>query len=61
MSQDVAYLMRVGVIVNVYHDQEGYEKELFFVYIAFLLQLHVWLSFDEVTMGMLRVLNGAPT
>jgi len=46
---------------RVCHGRENSPQEFFYVYITFLNDLHVTLPFDEFTMGVLQILNVAPT
>ena len=52
---------RVTGVECVCHGREGAAKEFFCMYMCHFSQLHIWLSFDEFTMGVLRLLNVAPT
>jgi len=57
----IVALERVSVVECVCHDQKGAAEEFFYMYMCHFLQLHMRLSFDEFTMGVLRLLNVAPT
>lgn len=59
--EDIVTYERVNTIDNVCHDREGYPNEFFYVYMAFFIQLHVRLHFNEFTMGVQRILNLTPT
>ena len=61
VSCDIVSLERVNTIDRVCHGQEGAAKKFFYMYMCHFLQLHVRLSFDDFTMGVLRALNVAPT
>jgi len=61
MSPDIVSLKRVSVIYNVCHSREQYNEELFYMYMCHFVQLHIRLPFDNFTMGVLRLLNVAPT
>jgi len=52
---------RVTVVECVCHGREGAAEEFFYMYMCHFSQLHIRLSFDEFTMGVLRLLNVAPT
>ena len=52
---------RVSVVECDWHDREGAVEEFFYMYMCHFSQLHMRLSFDESTMGALRLLNVAPT
>jgi len=54
-------LDRVGRVDNACHGREGYSDEFFYMYVVLLRNLHVWLPFDEFTVGVLRILNMAPS
>lgn len=41
VSEDIMFIRRLSAIENVCHGREKYKEELFYVYIAFFLQLHV--------------------
>jgi len=58
---DAVSFKRVSAIDNVCNGQEGYPKEIFYIYMSFFIQLHVHLPFDEFTIGRLRIPNVAPT
>ena len=50
---------RVSVVECVCHGRLGAVEEFFYMYMCHFLQLHM--SFDEFTMGVLQLLNVAPT
>jgi len=50
-----------GVTDHVCHGRENAPHDFFFVYNTFFADLHVTLPFDDFTMGVLRILNVAPT
>jgi len=51
-----------GLTTNrVCHGRENAPQNFFFVYSTFFVDLHVTLPFDDFTMGVLRILNVAPT
>ena len=54
-------LERVSVVDCVFHGQEGAAEEFFYVYMCHFSQLHTRLLFNDFTMGVLRLLNVAPT
>ena len=43
------------------HGREGHSHDFFYMYSTLVSDLHVRLPFDDFTMGVLRVLNVAPT
>jgi len=45
----------------VCHGRENAPRDFFFVYNTFFSNLHITLSFDDFTIGVLRILNVAPT
>jgi len=45
----------------VCHGQEGATKGFFYMYMCHFSQLHMRVPFDDFTMGVLRLLNVAPT
>jgi len=61
VSGDIVSLERVSAIDRVCHGQEGATKKFFYMYMCHFSQLHVWLSLDGFTIGVLRALNVAPT
>jgi len=50
-----------GVTYHVCHSRENASVNFFFVYNTFFADLHINLPFDGFTMGVLRILNVAPT
>jgi len=58
---DITFLIRVSVLDSVVMVMRGMKKEFFYMYLAFFVQLHVWLLFEEFTMSVLHPLNVAPT
>jgi len=60
-SPDIVSLERVNVVEFVYHYQEAAEEGFFYMYMCHFSQLYVQLSFDDFTMGVLRLLNMVPT
>ena len=52
---------RVSVVEAVCHGHEGLEGDFFYMYVCMFTKLHVQLLLDEFTMGVLRLLNVAPT
>jgi len=50
-----------GVTDRVCHGLENAPHDFFFVYSTFFSNLHVTFPFDKFTMGVLRILNVAPT
>jgi len=61
VSGDIVSLERVSAIDRVCHGQEGATEKFFYMYMCHFSQLHVRLSLDDFIMGVLRVLNVAPT
>jgi len=61
ISRDIMALERVSVINCVCHGQKGAVDGFFYMYMCHFSQLHVRLPFDNFTMGVLRMLNVAPT
>ena len=61
VSGDIVSLERVNAIDRVRHGQEGATEKFFYMYMCHFSQLHVRLPLDDFTMGVLRVLNLAPT
>jgi len=61
VSGDIISLERVSAIDRVCHGQEGATEKFFYMYMCHFSQLHVRLSLDDFTMGVLRALNMAPT
>ena len=54
-------LEQVSTIERVCHGQEGAADKFFYIYMCHFSQLHVRLSLDDFAMGVLRLLNVAPT
>jgi len=52
---------RVSGVDAVCHGREGFEDDFFYAYACMFMKLHVRLSFDEFTMGVLRRLNVVAT
>jgi len=52
-QRDIVAPERVTVVKCVCHDREGSAEEFFYMYMCHFLQLHIRLSFDEFTMGVL--------
>jgi len=48
--ENIVSFKRVSAIDNVSHVREGYGKDYIYMYIAFFIQLHVWLLFNKLTM-----------
>jgi len=46
---------------SVCHKREGHSHDFFYMYATLVTDLHVCVSFDDFTMGVLRVLNVAPS
>jgi len=61
VDRGIVSLERVSAIERVCHDQEGVLEKFFYMYMCHFSQLHVRLSLDDFTMGVLRQLNVAPT
>jgi len=61
VSGDIVSFERVSAIDRVCHWQEGAIEKFFYMYMCHFSQLHVRLSLDGFTMGVLRALNVAPT
>jgi len=61
VSGGIVSLERVSAIDRVCHGQEGATKKFFYMYMCHFSQLHVRLSLDDFTMGVLRALDVAPT
>jgi len=61
VSRDIVSLERVSTVECVCHGQEGLTDKFFYMYMCHFSQLHVRLPFDDFTMGVLRLLNVAPT
>ncbi|QCD86377.1 hypothetical protein DEO72_LG3g898 [Vigna unguiculata] len=59
--RDIVVPERVTVVECVCHGRDGAVEEFFYMYMCHFSQLHIRLLFDEFTMGVLRLLNVAPT
>jgi len=59
--RDIIAPERVTVVECTCHGREGAVEEFFYMYMCHFSQLHICLPFDEFTMGVLRLLNVAPT
>ena len=46
---------------SVCHGREGHSHDFFYMYSTLISDWHVCLPFDDFTMGVLRVLNVAPS
>ena len=60
-QRDIVAPEQVTVMECVCHGREGSAKEFFYMYMCHFSQLHIRLPFDEFTMGVLQLLNVAPT
>ena len=61
VDRDIVSLERVSVVERVSHGQEGVANKFFYIYMCHFSQLHVRLSLNDFTMGVLRQLNVMPT
>ncbi|QCD99468.1 hypothetical protein DEO72_LG7g750 [Vigna unguiculata] len=61
VNGDIVSLERVSAVDRVCHGKEGSTEKFFYMYMCHFSQLHVRLPLDDFTMGVLRVLNVAPT
>ena len=61
MDRDIVSLEQVSAFERVCHGQEGVVDKFFYMYMCHFSQLHVRLSLDDFAMGVLRLLNVAPT
>ena len=52
---------RVTAVECVCHGRERAAEDFFYMYMCHFSQLHIRLPFDEFTMGVLQLLNVAPT
>jgi len=52
---------KCSVVDRVYHDRKGSESNFFYKYGCFFIDAHDHLPFDEFIMGVLCILNVAPT
>ena len=59
--RDIIAPERVTAVECACHGREGAAEEFFYMYMCHFSQLHIRLPFDEFTMGVLRLLNVAPT
>lgn len=60
-SSDALMTDIYGYTDRVCHGRENAPHDFFFVYNTFFAYLHITLPFDDFTMGVLRILNMAPT
>ena len=51
----------MSVVERVCHGQEGAADKFFYMYMCHFSQLHVRLPLEDFAMGVLRLLNVAPT
>jgi len=58
---DTMRVERVSAVECVCHGREGASADFFYVYSCMFVKLHVRLPLDNFTMGVLRLLNVAPT
>ena len=61
VRKDIMALERVSAVDCVCHGQEGATDEFFYMYMCHFSQLYIRLPFDDFTMGVLRLVNVAPT
>jgi len=61
VNRGIVAFERVSAIDRVCHGQEGTTEKFFYMYMCHFSQLHVRLSLEDFTMGVLRALNVAPT
>ncbi|QCD87419.1 hypothetical protein DEO72_LG3g1955 [Vigna unguiculata] len=61
VDRGIVSLERVSAVERVCHGQEGAVDKIFYMYMCHFLQLHVRLPLDDFAMGVLRLLNVAPT
>ncbi|QCD89124.1 hypothetical protein DEO72_LG4g62 [Vigna unguiculata] len=61
VDRDIVSLERVNAVEYVCHGQEGAADRFFYMYICHFSQLYVQLPLDNFAMGILRLLNVAPT
>ena len=61
VKRDIVSLEQVSAVERVCHGQEGVADKFFYMYMCHFSQLHVRLSLDDFAMGVLRLLNVAPT
>jgi len=59
--RDIVASDRVSVVKCVCHGRKGVAEEFFYMYMCHFSQLHIRLPFDVFTMGVLWLLNVAPT
>jgi len=58
---NILSLVRVSVVECVCHDRGEAEEGFFYMYMCHFSQLHMQILFDNFTMGVLWLLNVAPT
>jgi len=58
---DTMIVERVSVVECVCHGREGASSDFFYMYSCMFVKLHIRLPFDAFTMGILKLLNVAPT
>jgi len=58
---DTMRVERVSAVECVCHGREGATADFFYMYSCMFVKLHVRLLFDNFTIGVLRLLNVAPT
>jgi len=61
VNRDIVSLEQVSTVERVCHRQEGVADTFFYMYMCHFLQLHVRLPLDGFVMGVLHLLNVAPT
>ncbi|QCD89113.1 hypothetical protein DEO72_LG4g51 [Vigna unguiculata] len=61
VDRDIVSLERVSTVERVCHGQEGVADKFFYMYMCHFSQLHVRLPLDDFAMGVLPLLNVAPT
>jgi len=61
VDRDIVSLERVNFVERVCHGQERVADKFFYMYMCCFLQLNVRLSLDDFALGVLRLLNVAPT
>ncbi|QCD82377.1 Transposase putative [Vigna unguiculata] len=59
--RDIVVPERVTAVECVCHGRERAAEDFFYMYMCHFSQLHIRLPFDEFTMGVLQLLNVAPT
>ena len=60
-ENDIIPFRRVGDVDNVCHGREGDSNEFFYFYACFFRDLHIRLPLNDFQMGILNILNIAPT